>query len=149
MGLRTGDQPKCSGPDRGRGLWTEGLCSQGGRVDDANPGLSLLLTHQSRCFGVTSSSVVLTLLLHVGGRDCKTSGQSQSEAGGPHDHLFFPNLSPSQRLPILHISRFQKLLRGLSSITYLSLLRVPAMGAVTALARPPCLSLPSLTSELL
>lgn len=59
------------GPNHGRGLWTEGLCSQGGRVD-ANPGLSLLLTHQSRCFGVTSSSVVLTLLLHVGGRDCQT-----------------------------------------------------------------------------
>lgn len=37
VGLRTGNQPKCSGPDRGRGLWTEGLCIQGGRVDERQP----------------------------------------------------------------------------------------------------------------
>lgn len=57
-------------------------------------------THQSLCFGVTSSSVVLTLLLRVGGRDCKTSGQSQPGTESPQRlRLFHPNLSTPSHPP--------------------------------------------------
>lgn len=57
-------------------------------------------THQSLCFGVTSSSVALKLLLRVGGRDCKTSGQSQPGTGSPQRlRLFHPNLSTPSHPP--------------------------------------------------
>lgn len=65
-------RPRCSGLDCA-GAGGQRACVQQQRLG-TNPGLSLLSTHQSRCFGVTSSSVVLMLLLQVGGKDCKTSG---------------------------------------------------------------------------
>lgn len=77
---------------------------------ETSPSLTLPLTHQSRCSGVTSSSVALTLLLQAGGRDCKTPGRCQPETGSRHDSTSSPNLTASQHLPILRISRFQELL---------------------------------------
>lgn len=71
----------------------ESLSSQSSHLG-TNPSPSLRLTHQSRCFGVTSSSVALTLLLQVGGRDCKTSGRSQPETGSPRDSTSSVTTSP-------------------------------------------------------
>ena len=83
----------------------EELCSTSSHL-----GLSLASgpssTHQSLCFGVTSSSVALKLLLRVGGRDCKTSGQSQPGTGNPQRlRLFHPNLSTPSHPPCCRTSK--------------------------------------------
>ena len=75
----------------GRGLWTEGLGS--------NPSLILLPTYHSRCFGVTSSSVALTLLLQAGGRARKTSGQSQPDRSPRDSTSSIPTSLPLNACP--------------------------------------------------
>lgn len=122
--------PGVQGPS-GVGLLERGLCSQGSR-----PGLGLAptssATHQSRCFGVTSSSVALMLLLRVGGRDCKTSGQSQPGPGRPRRLYFFqPHLSTPSHPPTA------QLWRGMRPVTQLSPPQAPGTGHRGSAPGPP------------
>lgn len=115
----------------GLGLMERGLCSQGSR-----PGLGLAptssATHQSRCFGVTSSSVALMLLLRVGGRDCKTSGQSQPGPGSPRRLYFFqPHLLTPSHPPTA------QLWRGMRPVTQLSPPQAPGTGHRGSAPGPP------------
>lgn len=69
-----------------------------------------LLTHQSRCCGVTVSSVALMQFLWVRGRDCKTPGESQPETETlrglcnplpqPRPWLSSANPGPQKHLPV-------------------------------------------------
>lgn len=135
------------GRARPGGLRSGDLCSKSSRW--TTPSLTLPLTHQNRCSGVTSSSVALTLLLQAGGRDCKTSGRCQPETGSPHDSTSsIPTSLPLNTFPFSVFPDSRN-----SSERGVSLPMCLSCGWTydprPALPASPFLSLPSLTSEFL